>query len=185
MVYETIDVDQQKSHIHYLMALDKQNNIKSISKPFFFQHKGVELSGKISIDGNKRELTIPVTFENDVTSALLVSSPFKAYWNPPTVLGRYQVILQRRDEFDALKRELIHISKTEADHKNPFAIRFPPKDNLTHDDYETIQKELRKLDISSYLKSLYDTNYTPEVDPKEYTSFEDFESRCTKGFNRP
>ena len=185
MVYETIDVDQQKSHIHYLMALDKQNNIKSISKPFFFQHKGVELSGKISIDGNKRELTIPVTFENDVMLATVGVESVQSLLEPiPPALGRYQVILQRRDEFDALKRELIHISKTEADHKNPFAIRFPPKDNLTHDDYETIQKELRKLDISSYLKSLYDTNYTPEVDPKEYTSFEDFESRCTKGFKQ-
>ncbi len=58
---------------------------------------------------------------------------------------------------------------------NPFAIDFPPKKDLTHDDYVEVQKQLRSKEVSELLSSLY----VPGL-----SSYSDFLARVTKGFNQ-
>ncbi len=60
---------------------------------------------------------------------------------------------------------------------NPFAIEFPAKENLSHDDYIEIQEKLRKIDIEPLLGSLYPHN-------QGYLEFEGFWGRTTKGIRQ-
>lgn len=57
---------------------------------------------------------------------------------------------------------------------NPFALSFPTKENMTHADYEELQKELRAINIDPLLHELY---------PKDqgYAIFGDFHRRCIRG----
>lgn len=179
IVYETVWLDQKKHQVHRLISLDKQGLIKSLSQPFFFKQLGDEKCGKLSVNLDKKKLQIPVTFENIAFLASIDFQSIQSLLEPLSAAhGRYQVILPNDEEFNKLKEDLIHVLETETDDKNPFAIPFPRKDRLTNEDYEVIQKEMRELNVLSYLKTLYDS---PEVDPKKYTTFEDFENRCTKG----
>ena len=182
LVYETVWLDQKKHHIHRFLTLDKQNIIKSLSKPFFFKQLGDEQCGKLSVNLDKRKLQIPVTFEKIAFLASLDFHSVQPLLEPLSATsGRYQVILPKGEEFNKLKEDLIQIVATEKDDQNPFAISFPRKENLTNEDYEVMQKEMRKVDVLPYLKTLYET---PEVDPKNYTSFADFENRLTKGYKQ-
>lgn len=60
---------------------------------------------------------------------------------------------------------------------SPFTLSFPPKENMTHEDYEQLQKELRTINIGPLLQELYVKN-------QGYTHFEEFERRCTRGIKQ-
>lgn len=60
---------------------------------------------------------------------------------------------------------------------SPFAIDFPNKKNITDDDYINIQQQIRSINIEPLLKELYPEN-------QGYTSFQDFQNRCTKGLRQ-
>ena len=60
---------------------------------------------------------------------------------------------------------------------SPFAIHFPPKENLSNEDWIQIQEQLRKINTTALLKDYYD--------PKEdLSTFEDFLQRISRGVNQ-
>jgi len=61
--------------------------------------------------------------------------------------------------------------------KNPFLIDFPVKQELSRADYIEVQALLRKIDIEPILKEQY-------VADGNYTTFEDFKSRASRGLNQ-
>ena len=180
IVYEVVSVDQKKYHVHRLMTLDKNYMIEKLSKPFIFQNFGIERCGNAVIDHAEKKLIVPITFENG--SAYLANIELNSLQSILELIeassGRYQAIVPNPEEFFKLKTELIHIIETEKDETNPFAIPFKPKDNLTDDDYKEIQKELKELKVTEYLKTIYQD---PAMEPSKYTTLEDSENRCTKG----
>lgn len=60
---------------------------------------------------------------------------------------------------------------------NPFLIDFSPKENLTHEDYMTVQELLRAVDIEPLLEELY----VPTIG---LSTREDFRRRCTRGLQQ-
>ena len=180
IVYEVVSVDQKKYHVHRLMTLDKNYMIEKLSKPFIFQNFGIERCGNAVIDHAEKKLIVPITFENG--SAYLANIELNSLQSILELIeassGRYQAIVPNPEEFFKLKTELIHIIETEKDETNPFAIPFKPKDNLTDDDYKEIQKELKELKVTEYLKTIYQD---PAIEFSKYTTLEDSENRCTKG----
>ncbi len=66
--------------------------------------------------------------------------------------------------FNMLREELLQENNRENYRKNPFAIDFPEKENLTPDDYIEIQRQLRKIDIAPLIHSLFpqDKGYLAE-----------------------
>lgn len=60
---------------------------------------------------------------------------------------------------------------------NPFLIDFPPKENLSDEDYQLIQEKLRKIDLDPLLYELYDSGNGLVV-------LDDFKRRCKNGIHQ-
>jgi hypothetical protein len=60
--------------------------------------------------------------------------------------------------------------------RNPFSIEFPKKENLTSHDFMEVQKQIRQVDVKSFVQRLYE-----DLEPSEYKTFDDFLKRCSKG----
>lgn len=60
---------------------------------------------------------------------------------------------------------------------NPFTIPFQPKIDLDNQDYLSIQKQLRAINIYPLISELYPDN-------QGYTTIYDFLARCSKGISQ-
>ena len=59
-------------------------------------------------------------------------------------------------------------------HANPFSIDFPAKQELSHEDYLELQRQIRQIDIHPLLQTMYPENGS-------LTTFDDLAGRCTRG----
>lgn len=64
LVCETISVDQQRYNLHRFLFLDKNLNVKKLSKPFVFKHKGKEWCTEMTIDHPNNQCVISIHIEN-------------------------------------------------------------------------------------------------------------------------
>jgi hypothetical protein len=60
---------------------------------------------------------------------------------------------------------------------SPFLIDFPPKENLTHEDYIEVQNQLRAKNVDPIIEELYLPN-------TGLSTLDDFKNRCKQGLNQ-
>ena len=57
-------LDATKAHLHYFLYLDSNLRITHISRPFIFQHRGIEKCHSICLNHTKDKLIIPIGIED-------------------------------------------------------------------------------------------------------------------------
>lgn len=70
-----------------------------------------------------------------------------------------------------------HVFAETSQAANPFLIDFPIKEELTHEDYLSVQNKLRQINIAPLLKELYGEN-------SDLIPLEEFNRRCTRGITQ-
>ena len=64
LVHETIYDDTQRNYMHRFLYMDPDFNIRKMSKPFTFLHKGIEYSCGMTIDHSEKNLVLAVGIED-------------------------------------------------------------------------------------------------------------------------
>lgn len=181
LIYEVVVVDGKPHHIHRFLKLDKNFIVKGLSKPFIFQQFGLETSGEMTIDNVGKKLTIPITLDNGAGYLVYIDfSTIQSLLEPLTVSSEeYHVILPNLEDFQDLQFDLIKSLEKKNSEGNPFFVTdFTPKENLTNQDYISIQNKLKTITISSYIEKIYPTK------TENLTTKEDFETRSSKGLKQ-
>ena len=74
LVHEVL-LGKEDHYLHRFLFLDKEWNIKKLSKPFFFKHKGVEYCTGMTIDHSGNQCIMPISIEDK--EAWLCTLPLK------------------------------------------------------------------------------------------------------------
>lgn len=64
MVHELNMVKNKRKYTHRFLYLDKDYNIKKLSRPFIFKHIGIEFCISMTIDHEAKELIVPIGIED-------------------------------------------------------------------------------------------------------------------------
>ena len=73
VVHEVVFDEHNAYYMHRFMGLDKEFKIKTLSKPFFFKHKGVEYCSGMTLDHSGKNLLLTIGVED--REAYLVTIP--------------------------------------------------------------------------------------------------------------